>query len=213
MYRYDYEYDLFVSNIEDLKRAARKLVKFAVENPDTLCVMASDHGAFVQTKTNRAHKPGFRTTTTVSESTVHGRAYIDNAATFAVFGSTANKPWPIPDWTTFAGKTHQELSAPVYNPDYVGNYSIGKVSRHDFTMRHLDAANTLALLLKDFPLMRNSIGIPLGPDVGMDQMKDSDAIKVCENLYQRLERTKDKYPDNPAGRSIFLDTPSSMTCR
>jgi hypothetical protein len=202
--------EYFDYDIVQMKEVARKVFKWAKENPDTLIIVASDHGTY-QDKGGIQHKPGIRTTNSIEESTVHGKAYIDNAATFAVIGSTENRPFPVPPRSSFS-MNHWDATRQYYNPDYTGDYNISKVSGFDFTMRHLDVPITLALFLKDFPIIRSSVGIPMGPNVLLENISDGDAVKICTNLHDRFLKIKHDRPDNVIADAELTLMPIAEAC-
>ena len=187
--------------LEQIQNAIKRIRNYAMNNTDTLVILSSDHGNYNPDKKFVQHKPGVRTTLSEIESTVHGTPDIFNAGIFILMGAKNDVEWPM-DLTP----SKWDLTRPLYNLDQIkNNYNNSVVPNFELTMRTIDVPLTLSLFIKGLPILRNSVGVPMGPNAKLEGLSDADAILVCKNLEERAQKVKKLRPNNPFSESDLFE--------
>ncbi len=153
------------SGFEQLQVAVTKMIKYVKAHPDTIAIITSDQGV-------QDAKCG-------DCSGMHGLAGQGNLAYMGVFALNQNGaklPWITTtddenrhDWNQFLF----DKNGGAYSNDQLQHFEPSPPS--DMVMRYVHIASTQTQFVAGMPFSPDSIGVPYGPNVGL-QVADSTAV-------------------------------------
>ncbi len=180
----DVAYD---STIRDIKIAIKRMANFIKTHPDTLIIVSSDHGV-ADVGCNGC-------------TGMHGIVEAGNSAFMSIFASKnhpqyASLPWIKPKTVEERKKFNKGIyfKAPSVNS---GQDVFEEPSPpFDLVMRTIDVANTLTTFFQSTPYLKEAIGIPFGPNVGMNGLADETATNMCKLLQARATEVQKMFKKN-----------------